>query len=322
MKAVRIHAPGGPEAMQIEDLPEPLPAAGQAQVRIEASGVNFIDTYHRSGLYKLALPATLGVEAAGTVTAVGAGVSEVRVGERVAWAGPTGAYAEMAVVPAARLVKLPERVSTRDAAAAMLQGMTAHYLAVSTYPLEPSDTCLVHAAAGGVGLLLCQIARRRGAHVIATVSTAAKAELARGAGADHVIRYDEEDFAAAVARLTGGRGVQVAYDAVGQATYEQSMRSLAPRGMLVLYGQSSGPVPPIDPLRLAEHGSLFLTRPNLAHYVAAREELLARAGEVLGWLADGSLRVRIGLEMPLAEVRAAHQELESRRTTGKVLLIP
>lgn len=322
MKAARIHAPGGPDAIQLEDLPEPAPAAGQAQVRIEAIGVNFIDTYHRSGLYKLALPATLGVEAAGTVTAVGPGVGEVRVGERVAWAGPAGAYAEMAVVPAPRLVPLPERVSARDAAAAMLQGMTAHYLAVSTYPLAPGDTCLVHAAAGGVGLLLCQIARRRGARVIATVSTAAKADLARGAGADSVIRYDEEDFAAAVARLTGGRGVQVVYDAVGQATYEGSMQALAPRGMLVLYGQSSGPVPPIDPLRLAERGSLFLTRPNLAHYVAAREELLARSGEVFGWLAGGSLRVRIGLEMPLAEVRAAHRELESRRTTGKVLLIP
>jgi len=322
MKAIRIHAPGGPEVMQFEEVPEPVPGAGQAVVRIEAIGVNFIDTYQRSGLYKIELPATLGVEAAGIVTAVGAGVSEVQVGARVAWAGPLGAYAEMAAVAAARLVPVPAPVSARDAAAVMLQGMTAHYLAASTYPLASGHTCLVHAAAGGVGLLLCQIARRRGARVIATVSAAAKAELARGAGADHVIRYDEEDFEPAVSRLTGGRGVDVAYDAVGQATYERSMRVLAPRGMLVLYGQSSGPVPPIDPLLLAQRGSLFLTRPNLAHYTATREELLARAGEVLAWLAAGSLRVRIGLELPLAEARVAHRELAGRKTTGKVLLIP
>jgi len=322
MKAIRIHAPGGPEVMRYEDVPEPAPGPGQALVRIEAIGVNFIDTYHRTGLYKIDLPATLGVEAAGTVAAVGAGVTEVASGDRVAWAGPLGAYAELTAVPAVRLVPLPAHVNARDAAAAMLQGMTAHYLAVSTYPLALGQTCLVHAAAGGVGLLLCQISKRRGARVIATVSSAAKAELARGAGADCVIRYDEEDFEPAVAKLTGGRGVEVAYDAVGQATYERSMRSLAPRGMLVLYGQSSGPVPPIDPLLLAQRGSLFLTRPNLAHYTATRAELLARAGEVLSWLADGSLHVRVGLELPLAEAALAHRELVGRKTTGKVLLIP
>ncbi len=322
MKAIRIHQPGGPEAMELEELAPPEPGPDQAQVRIESIGVNFIDVYHRSGLYKLDLPAVLGVEAAGTVTKVGSGVTALGAGDRVAWAGIPGAYAEMAVVPAARLVPLPAGVSARDAAAVMLQGMTAHYLATSTFPLAPGQSCLVHAAAGGVGLLLCQIARRRGARVIATVSSAAKADLARGAGAAEVIRYDEEDFAEAVHRITAGRGVHVVYDAVGRTTYERSLRSLAPRGMLVLYGQSSGAVPPIDPLVLSQSGSLFLTRPNLAHYVATREELVARAGEILGWLADGSLKLRIGLELPLVQAAAAHRELESRRTTGKVLLRP
>ncbi len=322
MKAVRIHTPGGPDAMRFDDLPAPVPGPGQATVRIEAIGVNFIDVYHRTGLYPLELPATLGVEAAGTVIEVGADATDVRAGERVAWAGLPGAYAEMAAVPAARLVPLPERVTARDAAAVLLQGMTAHYLALSTRPLTAGDTCLVHAAAGGVGLLLCQIARRRGARVIATVSSGAKAELARTAGAHDVIRYDKEDFATGVQQLTGGRGVQVVYDAVGRTTYEQSLSSLAPRGMLVLYGQSSGAVPPIDPLLLSLRGSLFLTRPNLAHYVAAREELLARAGDVFSWLADGSLALRIGLELPLNEAARAHKELEGRRTTGKVILLP
>ena len=322
MKAIRIHAPGGPEAMRLEELPDPVAGPGQAVVRTEAIGVNFIDVYQRTGLYKLDLPATLGVEAAGVVTAVGPEVQDVRPGDRVAWAMAPGAYATAAAIPAAKLVPVPERVTARHAAAALLQGMTAHYLATSTYPLGPEDTCLVHAAAGGVGLLLCQIARRRGARVLATVSTAAKADLALGAGADTVIRYDQEDFETAVRQLSAGRGVQVVYDSVGQATYEKSLRSLAPRGMLVLYGQSSGAVPPIDPLLLSHRGSLFLTRPSLAHYSASREELLTRAGEVLGWLGEGALTLRIGLELPLAQAAQAHRELEARRTTGKVLLVP
>jgi NADPH2:quinone reductase len=322
MKAIRVHAIGGPEALRLEELPEPSPGPGQVSIRVEAAGVNFIEVYHRTGLYKVALPATPGSEAAGVVEAVGAGVTEFRPGERVATVNAQGAYAEFALAPAERVVALPEGVSARKGAAAMLQGMTAHYLACSTRPLAAGDTCLVHAAAGGVGLLLVQIAKRRGARVIGTTSTAAKAALAREAGADEVILYSERDFAAEVKRLTGGAGVQAVFDSVGKDTFEGSLACLAPRGTLALFGQSSGPVPPVDPQVLNRMGSLYLTRPTLGHYVASRAELLARAGEVLGWVRDGTLRVRIWREFPLADAAEAHRRLEARATTGKVLLVP
>ncbi|HXG05647.1 MAG TPA: quinone oxidoreductase [Candidatus Binatia bacterium] len=322
MKAVRVHTVGGPEVLRYEDVPEPTPKAGEAIVKIDAAGLNYIDVYYRSGLYKTDLPFTLGLEAAGTVTAVGPGVSEVKVGDKVAYTGVPGAYAEYAAVPAARLVVLPDGVTTRQGAAAMLQGMTAHYLACTTYPLRPGDTCLVHAAAGGVGLLLVQIAKMRGARVIGTVSTEDKAKLARQAGADEVILYTQQDFEAEVKRLTGGKGVQVVYDSVGKTTWDKSLSSLALRGMMVLYGQSSGPIGQIDPQILNQKGSLFLTRPSLFHYTATREELLQRAGEVLGWVRDGRLRLRMEHEYPLKEAAEAHRALEGRRTTGKVLLIP
>jgi NADPH:quinone reductase len=323
MKAIRVHTPGGPEALQLDEIPDPTPREGEAVVRVEAAGLNFIDVYFRTGLYKSAsLPFTLGQEAAGTVAAVGPGVTEVAVGDRVAWSGVQGAYAELAVVPAARLVKLPEGVSARQGAAAMLQGMTAHYLACSTYPLQPGDTCVVHAAAGGVGQLLCQIAKLRGARVFGTVSTEEKARIAREAGADEVIRYTEQDFAAEVKRLTDGRGVQVIYDGVGRQTFDKGLDCLARRGMMVLFGASSGPVPPFDPQILNAKGSLFLTRPSLGHYIATREELVERAGDVLGWIAEGKLRLSIDREVPLAEAAEAHRALEARETKGKVLLIP
>jgi len=283
--------------------------------------VNFIDIYHRSGQYRMATPFTLGQEAAGVVVAAGAG-GGVRVGDRVAYAGVQGAYADHALVPSERLVPLPTGVTTRAGAAVMLQGMTAQYLATSTYALKPGDTCIVHAAAGGVGLLLCQIAKLRGARVIGTASTADKAGLARDAGADEVIRYTEQDFEAEVKRLTGGAGVQVVYDSVGKTTFEKSLNVLARRGMMVLFGQSSGAVPPIDLQILNHKGSLFVTRPMLGHYIATRDELLARAGEVLGWVQAGKLKPRIGLELPLARAADAHRAMEARRTAGKVLLIP
>ncbi len=322
MKAIRVTATGGPEALRYEDVPDPQPAAGQVAVRIEAAGVNFIDLYQRSGQYVTQLPTILGQEGAGTVAGLGPGVSELKVGDRVAYAGVLGAYAEYAAVPADRLVKLPDGVSARQGAAAMLQGMTAHYLATTTYPLKAGDTCLVHAAAGGVGLLLCQIAKLRGARVFGTVSTPEKAELARGAGADEVILYAEQDFEAEVRRLTQGAGVQVVYDSVGRTTFEKGLSCLARRGMMVLFGQSSGPVGPFDPQVLNRKGSLFLTRPTIAHYIGTRVELLARAGDVLSWIGGGKRKVRIGHEFPLAEAGQAHRELEGRATTGKVLLIP
>ena len=322
MKAIRVHAPGGPEALRLEEVPDPAPARGEAVVRVEAAGVNFIDVYHRTGLYKAALPVTLGQEAAGVVEAVGSGVADLRPGDRVAWASVFGAYAEKAAVPAERLVSLPDGVTARQAAAAMLQGMTAHYLACSTYPLKSGDVCLVHAAAGGVGLLLCQIARMRGARVLGTVSTAEKAALAREAGADATIDYTVLDFAAEAKSLTDGKGVHVVYDSVGKTTFEKGLASLAPRGTMVLFGQSSGPVPPLDPQVLSQKGSLYLTRPTLAHYVATRSELLQRAGEVLAWVRDGRLRLRIAHEYPLREAAAAHRALEGRQTSGKVLLLP
>ena len=322
MKAIRIHAPGGPETMRLEELPQPAPKAGEAIVEVDAAGLNYIDVYFRSGLYKAEYPLTLGLEAGGTVTAVGPNVTEVRVGDKVAYTGVPGAYAEYAAVPAARLVVLPAGVSTKQGAAAMLQGMTAHYLATSTYPLKSGDTCLVHAAAGGVGLLLCQMAKMRGARVLGTVSTDEKAKLAREAGADEVIVYTRQDFEQEVKRLTGGKGLQVVYDGVGKTTWEKSLNSLAPRGLMALYGQSSGPIGTIDPGILNTKGSLFLTRPSLNHHIASREELVQRAGDVLGWIRDGKLRVRMEFEFPLQDAADAHRALEGRQTTGKVLLIP
>jgi NADPH2:quinone reductase len=322
MKAIRIHAAGGPEVMRLEDVADPTPKAREAVVKVDAAGLNYIDVYFRSGLYKADYPLTLGLEAGGTVTAVGPNVSEVKVGDTVAYTGVPGAYAQFAAVPASRLVVLPSGVSTRQGAAAMLQGMTAHYLACSTYPLKKGDTCLVHAAAGGVGLLLCQIAKMRGARVIGTVSTDEKAKLAREAGADEVIIYTRQDFEAEVKRLTDGKGLQVVYDAVGKTTWDKSLNSLAPRGLIALYGQSSGPIGQIDPQILNTKGSLFLTRPSLNHHIASRDELLSRAGEVLGWIRDGKLRVRTEFEFPLKDAAEAHRALEGRKTTGKVLLVP
>jgi NADPH2:quinone reductase len=322
MKAVRVHTPGGPEVLQHEDVPEPRPKAGEAVVKVDAAGLNYIDVYYRSGLYKAELPMTLGMEAGGVVTAVGPNVTEVKVGDKVAYTGVPGAYAQYAAVPAQRLVILPAGVSTRQGAAAMLQGMTAHYLACSTYPLKKGDTCLVHAAAGGVGLLLCQIGKMRGARVIGTVSTEEKAKLAREAGADEVILYTKQDFEVEVKRLTSGKGVQVVYDSVGKTTFEKGFNCLAPRGMMVLYGQSSGPIGAFDPQILSAKGSVFLTRPSLFHHIATRDELLARAGDVLGWIRDGKLRLRTEFEFPLKDAAEAHRALEGRKTTGKVLLIP
>ncbi|HEX4962337.1 MAG TPA: quinone oxidoreductase [Thermoanaerobaculia bacterium] len=323
MKAIRIHRLGGPEVLELEDVPAPEPKEGEAVVRVEAAGVNYIDVYFRTGLYKgPALPFTPGQEAAGTVAAVGSGASDVAVGDRVAYTGPHGAYAELVAVPAARLVKLPAEVSTRQGAAAMLQGMTAHYLACSTYALKEGDVCLVHAAAGGVGQLLCQVAKLRGARVLGTVSTAEKGEIARAAGADEVILYSQVDFAAEARRLTGGHGVQVVYDGVGKDTFDKSLDSLARRGTMVLFGQSSGPVPPFDAGILNTKGSLYLTRPSLFHYMATVEELQRRAEDVLGWIAAGQLKLAIDRELPLAEAAEAHRALEGRRTTGKVLLVP
>jgi len=322
VKAIRVHAPGGPEALRLEEIPLPAPGPGQVLIRVEAAGVNFVDVYHRKGLYPVAFPFTPGREAAGVVERVGEGVTTCRAGDRVACESLTGGYAEYALAGAERVVPLPDGIKPRVGAAVLLQGLTAHYLATSTYPLRPGDTCLVHAAAGGVGLLLCQIARRLGARVIATVSTEEKARLAREAGAHDVILYTEDDFQAETWRLTGGAGVQVVYDSVGRTTFLKGFDCLAPRGTMALYGQSSGPVGALDPQLLNQKGSLFLTRPNLAHYVATRAELLRRGAEVLGWVADGSLSVRIDREFPLAAAAEAHTELEARRTTGKVLLIP
>jgi NADPH2:quinone reductase len=320
--AIRVHQVGGPEVLRYETTDRPSPGQGQALVRVEAAGVNFIEVYQRTGIYKVQLPFIPGSEAGGTVVEVGAGVTSVKAGDRVVSQNFAGSYAEFSLAPAERLVRLPEEVSTRLAAAVMLQGMTAHYLACSTFPLAPGKVCLVHAAAGGVGLLLCQIARRRGARIIGTVSTEAKAELARQAGAHEVILYTQQDFQVETMRLTGQGGVDVVYDSVGRTTFAQGLGCLAPRGMMVLYGQSSGPVPAIDPQILNQKGSLFLTRPSLGHYVSTRAELLERASALLGWVADGSLKVRIGHEFPLAAAAEAHAQLEGRRTTGKVLLIP
>ena len=323
MKAIRIHQFGGPEVLQYEDVPDPSPKAGEALIKIDAAGVNFIDTYQRSGAYKVPLPVTLGQEGGGTVSAVGAGVAAgLKAGDKVAWTGILGSYAESHAVPADRLIALPAGVTTKQGAAIMLQGMTAHYLASTTFPLKSGDTCLVHAGAGGVGLLLTQIAKIRGARVITTVSTDEKAKLSRDAGADHVVMYTSQDFEEEVKKITGGKGVPVVYDSVGQTTFAKSLNCLAPRGMMVLFGQSSGPVPPIDAQILAQKGSLFLTRPTLVNYIATREELQQRSSEIFGWIAAGKLRLRMEFEFPMKDAAKAHQALEGRKTTGKVLLIP
>lgn len=322
MKAIRVHTPGGPDALLCDEIAVPTPGPGQALVKVAAAGVNYIDVYHRTGLYKMNPPVPIGMEGAGTVEACGPDVAEVAPGDRVAWAMAPGSYAEKALVPAAALVRLPDTIDFERAAAVMLQGMTAHYLTHSTYPLKEGETALIHAAAGGVGLLLVQMAKMRGARVIGTVSTQAKADLAMEAGADAVILYSRQDFEPEVRRLTDNRGVDVVYDSVGQATFMKSMVCLRPRGMMVSYGQSSGPVQPVDPLLLNQMGSLFLTRPTLAHYCATRLELLWRADDVLGWVASGKLKLRIDRTYPLADAAHAHRDLESRKTAGKLLLIP
>jgi NADPH:quinone reductase len=322
MHAIRVHAYGGPEQLRYETIPDPEPGPGQVRVRVEATGVNFMDVYNRTGYYPTPLPFTPGTEAAGTIDAVGAGVSHVQPGDRVAYVGPQGAYAELHVVPAERVVTLPPGLDTRQGAAAMLQGMTAHYLATSTFPLAVGHIALVHAAAGGTGLLLTQIARRRGARVIGTVSTPEKAVLAREAGASDVILYTEQDFEVETRRLTNGRGVDVVYDSVGKTTFDKSLRSLRPRGMMVLFGASSGPVPPLDVTVLSRSGSLFLTRPSLGAYTGDPAEMHGRADDILSWIADGWLRLRIDHEFPLRDAADAHRALEGRKTTGKILLVP
>ena len=320
MKAIQVQQVGGPESMQLVETSKPSPGPKQALVRIAAAGVNFIDVYFRTGHYKAESPIALGNEGAGTVEAVGPDVTEVVPGDRVAYAMSRGSYAEYALVPAAMLVKIPGDMDFAAAAAAMLQGMTAHYLTHSTYALKPGDTCLVHAAAGGAGGLIVQMAHMLGARVFGTVSTEEKARIAREHGADETILYTTQDFEAEVKRLTGGRGVDVVYDSVGKTTFEKSLNSLRPRGMMALFGQSSGPVAPFDPGILNAKGSLFLTRPSLAFYLLTREELLWRAGDVLNWMQTGKLKVRIDRVYPLADAASAHRDLESRRTAGKLLL--
>lgn len=322
MKAIQIQSTGGPEVLQLIDLPIPQPGPGQVLIRVEATGVNFIEIYFRKGVYKTAFPLIPGSEAAGTVEELGPGVNGFKAGDTVASTGVIGAYAEYALVPAAQLVKIPAGLSMDSAAAVMLQGMTAHYLTRSTYPLKAGETILVHAGAGGVGLLLTQMASRLGTRTITTVSTKTKAQLSREAGAADVIIYTEQDFEAEVKRLTDGKGVDVVYDSVGKTTFDKSLNCLRPRGLLALFGASSGPVPPFDPTLLNSKGSLFLTRPTLWHYIATRAELEWRAGDVLGWAASGELKLRTEHTYPLAEAAQAQIDLEARKTTGKVLLVP
>ena len=314
MKAVRVHQYGGPEVLKNDDIPIPEPKAGEARVKVEAIGLNFIDVYQRTGLYPLETPFTLGME--------GEGVTEVKKGDRVAYAMVLGSYAEYAIVPAWKLAPVPAPVDARSAAGLMLQGMTAHYLTHSTYALKNGETALVHAAAGGAGLLLTQIAKSLGARVIGTVSTEAKAALASEAGADHVILYSQTDFLSEVKKLTGGRGVHVVYDSVGQSTFNKSLECLRPRGYLVLFGQSSGPVPSIDPAILAAKGSLFLTRPSLAHYTMDRAELLQRSEDLFNWTKSGQLKLRVENIIPMSHAAEAHRQLEARKTSGKVILTP
>jgi NADPH2:quinone reductase len=322
MKAIQVSQPGGPEAMQLVDLPVPAPKPQEAVVRIAAAGVNFIDVYNREGRYKVPTPFVLGQEAAGTVTAAGSEVRNVKPGDRVAYTGILGAYAEYAAVPADRLVKIPDGVTDQQAAAAMLQGMTAHYLSHDTFPLKKGQTALIHAAAGGVGLLLVQMAHNIGARVIGTVSTEEKAQLAREAGADEIILYTQVDFESETKRLTNGKGVNVVYDSVGKTTFDKGLNVLLPRGMMVLFGGSSGAVPPLDPLVLTQKGSIFLTRPSLTHYIITSDELQARAGAVLNMIQAGKLKLRIEHIYRLSEAQQAHRDLEGRKTTGKLLLIP
>jgi len=321
MRAIRPRQTGGPELLRVEDIPTPLPSANEALVRVEAAGVNYIDIYHLSGLYPLPSPMPIGLEGAGIVEQLGEGVSDLRVGDRVAWASVAGSYASHVVAPVDKLIPVPDGVSIEMAAALPLQGLTAHSLSRSVFPLGRGHTALIHAAAGGVGLLLVQLAKRAGSQVIGTVSTEAKVALAKRAGADHVINYRTLDFAAEVKRLTDGRGVEVVYDSVGQATFDGSLASLAPRGYLVLYGQSSGVVPPVDPARLGK-GSFFLTRPSIFHYTATRTELLARSRDLFDWVTSGGLGVRIDRTVPLDQAADAHRALSGRATTGKVLLVP
>ena len=322
MKAIRVHDTGGPEVLRYEDAPEPVAGPGELLIAVDATGVNFIEIYFREGLYPSPRPFIPGSEAAGTVLALGPRVTGFAIGDRVVSQNVKGAYAERATVPADKAVRIPDGVKTNVAAAVWLQGLTAHYLSHSTYRLEQGDSCLVHAAAGGVGLLLCQMAKKRGAFVIGTASTPEKRALAHAAGADEVIDYTTQDFAAETRRITGGAGVNVVYDSVGKTTFDKSLDCLKPRGLLALFGQSSGPVPPFDPQILNRKGSLFLTRPTLAAYVATRDELMGRANDIFGWMAQGTLDVRIHGEIPLPKAADAQVALAGRRTTGKVLLVP
>jgi NADPH2:quinone reductase len=322
MRAIQITQTGGAEVLVPRELPTPTPGPGEALVQIEACGVNFIDIYLREGRYASPLPFIPGQEAAGVVLALGPDAASVKVGDRVAWCGVPGTYAQFAVAPVARLIAVPDVITTRQAAAAMLQGMTAHYLAYSTYAIQNGDAVLIHAGAGGVGLLLIQMAKRLGARVFATVSTEEKAALARAAGADETVLYTREDFAARIREFTGGAGVPVVYDSVGKTTFDGSLACLHPRGILVLYGGSSGAVPPFDLIQLSTRGSLYVTRPTLKDYTATREELERRAGDVLRWVADGRLKLRLEHSYPLADAAQAHRDLVGRKTTGKVLLIP
>lgn len=322
MKAIQIKEQGGAEVLELVDLPIPEPGEGQLQVKLAAAGLNFIDIYQRSGQYKMQVPFVCGSEGAGEVTALGAGVGGFALGDRVAYTGIPGAYAEYTLLPAARTVKMPDGMETKLGAAVMLQGLTAHYLANDTYPLKAGDWCVIHAGAGGVGLLLIQMAKMRGANVISTVSTEEKAQLARGAGADHVILYTQQDFEAETLKIVGDRKLDVVYDSVAKDTYMGGLNALRPRGTFVLYGASSGPVPPFDLNLLQQKGSLYITRPSLLAYIATAEDLQKRAAEVLGWVGSGKLNVRIGAEYPLEKAGEAQTAMETRKTTGKVLLIP
>jgi NADPH2:quinone reductase len=322
MKAIRIHKPGGLEAIKLEEIPAPTPTSHEVVIQLEASGVNYIDVYFRTGLYDAPLPLTLGLEGAGCIVELGGDVKDFKIGDRVAYTGILGAYAQRAAVPVNRLVKLPDKLSFKEGAAAMVQGITAQYLTTSTHPLKKGDICLIHAVAGGVGLLLCQVAKMKGATVIGTVSSEEKAKLAQSAGADYAIVYTKEDFVVEVKRLTRGQGVHVVYDGVGASTFLKSLDCLMPRGMMVLFGQTSGAVPPFDLSILNRKGSLYVTRPGINAYIAYREELLQRANEVFAWILNGQLKLCINHELPLEKAKEAHQLLEGRKSTGKILLIP
>jgi NADPH2:quinone reductase len=322
MKAIQVEKTGGPEALRLVEVPTPKPKPGEAVLQLKASGVNFIDVYLREGRYPAPLPFIDGQEGAGLVTEVGSEVTSLKPGDRVAYVAVLGSYAEYAAVPADRLVLIPDKLDFKEAAAAMVQGMTAHYLCRSTYPLKRGETALIHAAAGGVGLLLVQMAKRIGARVIGTAGSGEKAKVAREAGADHVIVYTQEDFEAETKRLTDGKGVHVIYDGVGKSTFDKDLNVLRPRGYLVLFGGASGPVPPFDPMRLSQRGSLFLTRPTLPHYIETRQELEQRASDLMNMIAVGELKLRIDHTYPLSNAQQAHRDLEGRKTTGKILLIP